>query len=163
MILLRTSGTLRCFPHYVYVITSFLHTSTWTIIWDVVTSHCPSHRYSLSPHEYIYVPDSYRMLPPPWDVFLPRVESLAEPAWEVTTELSGQSVDLDIREKGKPCAPNITSSESGINPVVVVPSTPLSINLLCLFLPLSFQLLRRQPQPPRELHVNWLHYASSVG
>ena len=47
MILLRTSGTPRCFSHSVYVITSFLNTSTWTLIWDVVTSHRPSHFYLL--------------------------------------------------------------------------------------------------------------------
>ena len=94
------------------------------------------------------------MLPPLWDGFLPSVESLADTAWEVTTSLAGQTMDLDIREGGKPCAPDITTSESGINPIVGVSSTLLSINPLSSFLHLPFQLLRCQPQPPRELHVN---------
>ena len=96
MILLRTSVTLRCFPHYVYDITSFQRTSTWTLIWDVVTSQRPSHRYFLGPRESIYVPDSYWMLPSLWDGFVPRAESLADPSWEVTNWLAGQAVDLDI-------------------------------------------------------------------
>ena len=152
MIFLRTSGTTRWFPHSVYVITSFLRTSTWTLIWDLVTSQRPSHCYSLGPWESIYVPDSYQIVPLLWDGFLPRVKSLAEPAWEVTTQLSGQAVGLDIRERRKPCATNITKSESDINPIVLVPSTPLSINLLSFFLYLPFQLLRCQPQPPHKLY-----------
>ena len=163
MILLRTAGTPRCFPHSIYVITSFLRTPNWTLIWNVVTSQRPSHCYSLSTCESIYVTDLYWMLPPLWDVFVPRFKSLAYPAWEVTTWLAGQSVDLDIRERGKPCAPNITTSESGINPIVVVLSTPLSINTLSLFLHFPFRLLRWQTQPPRKMHGNWLHYASYVG
>ena len=163
MILLRNSGTPRFFPHSLYVITSFLRTSNWTLIWDVVTSQRPSHRYSLVPHESIYVPDSYQMLPPLWYGFVPIIESLEEPDWEVTTLLDGQTVDLDIRERGKPRAPIITTSESDINPIIVVPSTPLSINPLSSFLHLPFWLLRCQPQTPRKLHGNWLYYASSTG
>ena len=64
MILLRTSGTPMWFTHSVYIITSFLCKSTWTLIWDLVTSQRPSHCYSLGPWESIYVPDSYQMLPP---------------------------------------------------------------------------------------------------
>ena len=131
MILLRTSGTLRCFPHSVYINTSFLRASTWTLIWDVVTSQHPLHCYSLGPRKSIYVPAFYQMSPPLWDRFVTRVESLSYIAWEVTTWLDGQAEDLDIREGGKPCAPNITTSVSSINPIVVVPSTHLSLNPLC--------------------------------
>ena len=119
-----------------------------------MTSQRPSHRYSLGPRKSIYVPESYRVLPPLWDGFVSRVESLEEPAWEVTNLLTVKALDLYIIEIGKPCAPNITTSESGINPIVVVPSTPLSINPLSLFLHIPFRLLRCQPQPPSELHVN---------
>ena len=94
------------------------------------------------------------MLPPLWDGFVPKVGSLADPAWEVTTGPAGQAVDLDIKERGKPCYPNITTSESGINPIFVVPSTPLSINPLSSFLHLPFKILICQPQPPREMRVN---------
>ena len=66
-----------------------------------MTSHRPLQCYSLGPRESIYVPDSYKMLPPLWDGFVPRVESLADPAWEVTTLLSGKSVELDIKERGE--------------------------------------------------------------
>ena len=48
MIILCTSRTTRCFSHYIYAITSFLRTSNWTLIWDVVTSQRPSHCYSLA-------------------------------------------------------------------------------------------------------------------
>ena len=71
-------------------------------------------------------------------------------------------MDLDIKERGKPCAPNITTSESGINPIVVVLSTPLSINPLSLFLRPPFGILKYQPQPLCKLHGNGFHYASSV-
>ena len=152
-----------CFSHSIYVITSFLPTSTSTLIWDVVTSHLPSHPYSLGAQESIFVPDPYQMLPLLWDAFVPIFESLAEPSWEVTNWLAVQAVDLDIRERGKLCAPKITTSESGINPIVIVPSTPLSINPLSSFSHLPFWILRWQPQPPCKLHVNWLYYASSVG
>ena len=162
MIILRTSGTPRWFSHCVYVITSFLHMSTWTLIWDVVTSYLPSHCYLLGPLKSIYVPDSYQMLPPLWDGFVPGVESLEDPALEVTTWMAGQAVDLDTIEIGKLCTPNITTPESDINPIVVVPSTPWSINQLSLFLHLPFRLLRCQPQPPRKLHGNWLHCDSIV-
>ena len=54
MILLSISGTLRCFPRSIYVITSFLRTSTWTLIWDVVTSQLPSHHYLLDPTAFFY-------------------------------------------------------------------------------------------------------------
>ena len=67
------------------------------------------------------------------------------------------------RKNGKPCAPNITSSEICINPIGVVSSTPLSINPLSLFLHLHLRLLRCQPQPPHKLHGNWMQYASSIG
>ena len=108
----------------------------------MVTSQRPKHRYLLDPCDSIYVPDLYRMLPPLWDGFLPRVESLKETALEVTTLLVVQAVELDIIERGKPCAPNINTSESGINPIVVVQSTHLSINPISLFLHIPFRLLR---------------------
>ena len=58
------------------------------------------------------------------------------------------------KRKGKTCATNIPTSESGINPIVVVPSTNLSINLLNSFLRPPFRLLKCQTHPPRELHGN---------
>ena len=85
-----------------------------------MTSQRPSHRYLLGSRKSIYVPETYQMLPPQWDGFVPIVESLAEPAWEGTTLLDDQSVKLDIIER----------AESGINLIVVVLSTHLSINLL---------------------------------
>ena len=162
MILLRNSGTPRytsSFRISHLLIPTYINMN---LIWDMVTSHLPSHQYSLGPCKSIYVPDSYWILPPLWDGLVSRVGSLAEPAWEVTTWLTGQEVNLDIKEREKPGAPNITTSESAIDPIVVFSSTPLSTNPLSSFLHPPFRLLKCQMHPPCELHGNWLHYASSV-
>ena len=162
MILLRNSGTLRCISSFCirhFIIPTYVNMNTHLIRGDITATF--TSLFARYPRVYLFT----RLVS---DVTTPVVWICIQ-SWITGRDslggnfLTGWSISTPwYKREGKLCAPNITTSESGINPIVVVPSTPFSINPLTPFLHPPLRLLKCQPQPPSKLHGNWLHYASSV-